>query len=294
MRCESDISFRTLHTSFSSWLFCFSLSPSPSETVNIFFLGFLGYLPDYLIEDMNDNLRMSSGSRGSNHTSRYYRYEEQKLERLGGSTGNMMRTGSSSSSIHQAGSRNQSRSPTNPHREYLYNKYGKFGGTWSPRMPKRSTAEEGWYKSMSKEMGHPRSPTPILKRRNYQNYNNNNYNSSFLSVHEQRERSTSPIGRPLSVLSRSSAGSRAQSPYSSRAASPTGRQRSMSPYRTSSPKFDKSVIIGPVTDMVTKRELERHGQQEYYRGRDATTGKVSRESFSIRSSLTLPSFLMMQ
>lgn len=141
---------------------------------------------------------------------------------------------------------------SSPHRDYLYQKYGKFGGTWEPRMPKRSTLEDGWYQSISKEMGVPRSPSP---RRSV----NRN-----LHIHQE---SKTAVGRPLSVLSRSSGGSA----YSSRAASPILKTRG-SHSRSVSPK---NVVIGPVTEMIeTKRELERHGQQEYFRGRDSRTGKV--------------------
>jgi hypothetical protein len=143
---------------------------------------------------------------------------------------------------------------TSPHRDYLYQKYGKFGGTWEPRMPKRSTLEDGWYRSISKEMGTPRSPSP---RRNYGSRN--------LTIHQEQ---STAIGRPISALSRSSGGSA----YSSRAGSPILKTRG-SHSRSVSPK---NVVIGPVTEMIeTKRELERHGQQEYYRGRDSRQGKVS-------------------
>lgn len=48
----------------------------------------------------------------------------------------------------------------------------------------------------------------------------------------------------------------------------------MSPTRSYSPKHEKSVVIGPVTDMVTKQERK----QEYYRHRDAHQGKVRKTS----------------
>lgn len=155
-----------------------------------------------------------------------------------------------------------------------YNRYSgdsvNFGeGSTSPRMPKRSTKEEGWYKAISKEMGTPRSPTPILKNRNSFRSSNNR-----LTV-DQIDRAPSPVGRPMSVLSQMSVESR----NSSRANSPqpeVRRQRSVSPmYRSFSTK-SVDFVGGPVSDMIiNKKAYERAGQQEYYRGRDASKGKVS-------------------
>lgn len=159
-------------------------------------------------------------------------------------------------SASRASDRSEERSES--HRDYLYKKYGKFGGTWSPRMPRRSTQDEGWYKEISKEMGTPRSTSP------------RKLNVPYLDVN----RAPSPIGRPLSILSRSSMDSREGSPVSSRGASPILRNR-YSSSRSVSPKSNKNVVIGPVTQMVeSSRKREQSGRQEYYRGRDSQTGKV--------------------
>lgn len=187
---------------------------------------------DYLIDDLNQNLH--TGQRASRYSSHY----EQR-----------------------SSSRNS------------YNRYSgdsmSFGGG-SPRMPKRSTKEEGWYKAISKDMGTPRSPTPILKNRN-----SFRSSSNRLTV-EQLDRAPSPVGRPMSALSQMSVDSRC----SSRANSPMPeirRQRSASPmYRSFSTKSVDFASGGPVSDMIAnKKELERAGQQEYYRGRDSSKGKVS-------------------
>ena len=152
------------------------------------------------------------------------------------------------------------------HRDYLYNKYGKFGGTWSPRMPRRSTEADGWYREISKDMGTPRSTSP----RKLNPYLDN--------------RASSPIGRPLSILSRSSGASREASPSSSRGVSPILRNK-YSSSRSVSPKSNKNVVIGPVTEMVeSARRREQSGQQEYYRGRDSQTGKVCVNVFVYTSS----------
>lgn len=159
------------------------------------------------------------------------------------------------------------------------------GGSTSPRMPKRSTKEEGWYKAISRDMGTPRSPTPILKNRN-----SFRSSSNRLTV-EQIDRAPSPVGRPMSALSQmSDVGSRS----SSRANSPQPeirRQRSVSPmYRTYSTKSVEFSGGGPVSDMIeNKKYLERRGQQEYYRGRDSSKGKVSLKSF--RENLTKIDFV---
>lgn len=190
---------------------------------------------DYLLDDLNHNLH--TGQRSSRYSAHY----EQR-----------------------SSSRNS------------YNRYSgdsmSFGaGSTSPRMPRRSTKEEGWYKAISKDMGTPRSPTPILKNRN-----SFRSSSNRLTV-EQIDRAASPVGRPMSALSQLS-----DSRQSSRANSPAPeaerrRQRSVSPmYRTFSTKSVDFIGGGPVSDMITnKKALERAGQQEYYRGRDSSKGKVS-------------------
>ncbi|RWS06645.1 paxillin-like protein [Dinothrombium tinctorium] len=118
----------------------------------------------------------------------------------------------------------------------------------SPYTPVRSTAQKGWYKDMAKEMGIPRSITPILKQ-----------NVSGTSRHSARPVSSSP---PRSASSYSPV-SRPVSRPASRPTSP--RFYATSPTRSVSPKREKSVVIGPVTEMVTK--------QEYFRYRDASRGK---------------------
>lgn len=152
------------------------------------------------------------------------------------------------------------------HREFLYNKYGKFGGTSSPRMPKRSTNDEGWYRAISREMGHPRSvtptPMPILKHRDGRSPTPSRYLSN-MSLRSSCEHLSRPVS-PMSI-------SRPVSPY-------LVRNRSVSPTRSYreysySPKHERSVVIGPVTDMVTKQE-HHSKKQEYYRHRDAHQGKV--------------------
>lgn len=232
-----------------------------------------------LINDLNEsmhNVRNRSAAKGS-HNSRYYdvyennTYVHEKTSRPSTPKSTRFeavdRSKSASSSYYETsnsmskseskkflGSSNSIEERSSPHRDYLYQKYGKFGGTWEPRMPKRNTLEDGWYRSISKEMGTPRSPSP---RRNFGSRN--------LTIHQEYN---SAIGRPVSALSRSSGGSA----YSSRAGSPILKTRG-NHSRSVSPK---NVVIGPVTEMIeTKRELERHGQQEYFRGRDSRHGKVS-------------------
>ena len=140
---------------------------------------------------------------------------------------------------------------TGAHRDYLYNKYSS---------PKRNTLDESWaYKSMSREnVTRSVSPRPRSSGGNYTEFG------------------PSGTGRPFSALSKSPGASPYSSRAGSRAASPgpilktkygVSHSRSVSP---------KTVHIGPVTEMIEyKRELERHGQQEYFRGRDSRQGKVS-------------------
>jgi hypothetical protein len=144
-----------------------------------------------------------------------------------------------------------------PHRDYLYNKYGKFGGT-APRSPSRVTQEpygHDWYRSISREMGHPRarSPAPILKNRG----SSLSRPVSQASVYSSKSdlRATSP------ALSQPRPYSPYLMPLRNRSVSPT-LSRSMSPKHHA-----KSVVIGPVTDMVTQEK------QEYYKHRDAHQGK---------------------
>ena len=233
---------------------------------------------DILIDSLNDTMHNTSNrsaAKGS-HNSRYYdvyennTYVHERTSRPTTPKATRFETGrgksesrsfyESSNSMNRTesrkfqGSSSSIEERSSPHRDYLYQKYGKFGGTWEPRMPKRSTLEDGWYRSISKEMGTPRSVSP---RRNYGSRN--------LMIHQEQN---TAIGRPISALSRSSGGSA----YSSRAGSPILKTRA-SHSRSVSPK---NVVIGPVTEMIeTKREFERHGQQEYFRGRDSRQGKVS-------------------
>ena len=223
------------------------------------------FFPDILIDDLTDSMRHANNG----HNSRYYDVYENKTfvhekssrpttpslaaripERAKSETKNCYESyeAKKSESRQFLGSSGSIDERSSPHRDYLYEKYGKYGGTSQMRMPKRSTLEEGWYQSISKEMGHPRSPSPA--RRNFGSRNT-------LNVPENKA-----IGRPLSALSRSSG-----SAYSSRAASPILRHGS----RSNSPK---NVVIGPVTEMVERREMHTRGQQEYFRGRDSRQGKV--------------------
>lgn len=241
---------------------------------------------DVLIDDLSGNLT-GAKSPSRSHNSRLVDYWESKeyyeertpsrasnkgntgdtqyhsSQNIGGNMKNSYETSRSPSynlltgnnKYNESRSSNRSQERSDSHRDYLYNKYGKFGGTWSPRMPRRSTQDEGWYKEMSKEMGTPRSASPRK-----------------LTVPYMDNRASSPIGRPLSILSRSTIDSREASPVSSRGASPILRHKHSSS-RSVSPKSNRNVVIGPVTQMVEARRQE--GRQEYYRGRDSRTGKVS-------------------
>jgi hypothetical protein len=83
----------------------------------------------------------------------------------------------------------------------------------------------------------------------------------------------SGTGRPFSVLSKSPAASPYASRQGSRAVTPEPILRNK--YAHSRSVSPKNVHIGPVTEMIEfKRELERAGQQEYFRGRDSRQGKV--------------------
>ena len=189
-------------------------------------------MTDYLIDNLSDSLHFPSSHR-SRYLSHTYEEREEKLQAT-------------------------ERSFT-PHREYLYNKYGKFGGTWTPRLPRRSTQDPSWYKQIARDMGHPRSPTPILKHRSESRPLSQA--SMYSSTNELR-----PASPAMSQ-------SRPYSPYL------LPRNRSMSPTRASSPKHhEKSVVIGPVTDMVTNER--REPKQEFYRYRDAQQGKVGRKLLS--------------
>lgn len=126
-------------------------------------------------------------------------------------------------------------------------------GTLTPRLPRRSTNMDGWYRSISREMGHPRSPTPILKNRGDSLSRAASQTSINSYKHDLRAQSP-PLSNPR--------------PYSPYLMPEYNRNRSMSPARSASPKHEKSVVIGPVTDMVTNE------RQEYYKHRDAQTGKV--------------------
>ena len=107
--------------------------------------------------------------------------------------------------------------------------------TKSPRMPKRSTEEKGWYKSFCDEMGTPRGRQPYIFDSN---------------VSDVRYRSTSELNQP----------------YHSDYDSNYWGRRSSSLKRNFSPKSEKSVEFGPITEMVEK--------QEFYSHRDARHGKV--------------------
>lgn len=112
--------------------------------------------------------------------------------------------------------------------------------TRSPRMPKRSTEEKGWYKSFCDEMGTPKNRQPYIFDAN---------------ISDVRYRSTSSLNRPYNYDYGNDYGSL--------------NRRSSSLKRHFSPKSEKSVEFGPITEMVEKQE------QEFYSHRDARHGKVN-------------------
>lgn len=150
--------------------------------------------------------------------------------------------------------------------------------TASPRPPKRTTEDKGWYKQMAAEMGTPRSVTPILKRRNI--FEQDNSARSNLEQHNLTKRVLEELKKSSRMTSEfrtrpDSSMSRAYS-YESESRSPTPRDRSMSPRR------EKNVSIGGVTE-----EWESSGVQEFYPHRDAHHGKVIGPPCNCNPLLTL-------
>jgi len=204
---------------------------------------------DTLIDNLNQDMRETRklGSSRSHYdvyeTKSYFEERTPESKNLYGSTGSL------------AGS-----TKSDAHRDYLYQ---KFGGSRASRDAKTTSLENDWYKSISHETTQThRSVSP--RARPYSGYTG--YTTHLAPT---------ATGRPFSVLSRSRSGSPYSSRHGSRAGTPepilknrysAGYSRSVSP---------KNVHIGPVTEMIEfKRELERAGQQEYYRGRDSRQGKV--------------------
>lgn len=142
------------------------------------------------------------------------------------------------------------------HRSRIYSKYARksdnypdYNKNLSPVEPRRNTSQKGWYAEISREMGTPRSITPILKQQ-----------FETGSTNKAPSRSISPYSRtstPIPIL--------VERDYS---LSPRSYKKSSS---ISPSRREKSVVIGPVTEMVTK--------QEYFRHRDAGQGKVRKFFF---------------
>lgn len=169
---------------------------------------------------------------------------------------------------------------TNNHRhlDYLSSKYGREGATRSPsRKPQASQFEDAWY--MFEDAHSTRSTSP-----------------GKLNVTQRYSggASASPIGRPLSILSRSTGYELGElSPQSSRSVSPVmyNSRHSAASSRSVSPKRNKSGAIGPFTQMMeAARRREGTGKQEYYRGRDSQTGKVCMSTY-LYSSLSTVDFM---
>ena len=151
------------------------------------------------------------------------------------------------------------------HLDYLSTKYGRDTGSRSPsRKPQASQFDDAWY--IFEDANSTRSTSPG-KLNVTQRYSGNT--------------SPSPIGRPLSILSRSTCELGELSPQSSRSVSPVMYSRhSAASSRSVSPKRNKSGAIGPFTEMMeAARRREGSGKQEYFRGRDSQTGKVCMSSY---------------
>lgn len=237
-----------------SFCFCFV---DPTLILSFFFLlpffsltlaiTFTDNLIDNLSQDMSENRKQHSS-----HNSRYNVYETRTYteERSRPESRNYY---GSSGSLTRTPQRYSADEKSDAHKDYLYSRYGKPTGS---RQEKASTLEEGWYKSSSRE---------DLRRSVSPRHRPQSYNSLAPTT----------MGRPFSVLSKSPTAS----PYSSRAGSPILRTKYGAHSRSVSPK---NVHIGPVTEMIEfKRELEREGQQEYFRGRDSRQGKVSCNTFAL-------------
>lgn len=146
----------------------------------------------------------------------------------------------------------------NRHVDYLSTKYSRDTGSRSPgRKVQASDSQDAWY--MFEDTNSTRSTSP---------------NKLNVTHRYSGNASTSPIGRPLSILSRSTCELAELSPQSSRSVSPVMHNRhSLS--RSVSPKRNKNGAIGPFTQMMeAAQRRERSGKQEYFRGRDSQTGKV--------------------
>ncbi|KAI1296517.1 Paxillin [Halotydeus destructor] len=121
-------------------------------------------------------------------------------------------------------------------------------------------------------MGHPRSPTPILKNRTGTRSPSTSRPASQVSMYSSRSELRELRQRPTTPSAMSV--SRPYSPYLLPDDVTQSRSKSPSYSRSVSPKrhHEKSVVIGPVTDLVTNRRIDEQNQ-EFYRFRDAHQGK---------------------
>ena len=219
-------------------------------------------LLDVLIDDLNQGMKTTKtyGSRDGRYnvyeTKSYY--EERTPSRITPSRGHLESRLRQPDLYGSSGSLSPSRyysdeRADSANRDYLRTKYSSRSVS---REPKTAVLEDKWYRSVERETSQ-RSVSPRPRSGTYTEFG------------------PSGTGRPFSVLSKSPGASPYSSRHGSRAASPILKNR----YGSSRSVSPKNVHIGPVTEMIEfKRELERAGQQEYYRGRDSRQGKV-RECF---------------